>query len=42
MDLSDGVTLRYGNDMLTAENTQKIYHAGVTNMDVFGHSYGGC
>merc|ERR1719230_1861582 len=40
VDLTDGFTLRFGDNLLVADQGQKIYHSGVKNMDVFGHSYG--
>jgi len=40
LDLTDGVTLRFGENLLVEGEGQKIYHAGVKNMDVFGHSAG--
>jgi len=41
LDLTDGATLRFGENLLVEGEGQKIYHAGVKNMDVFGHLSGG-
>jgi len=40
VDLTDGVTLRFGEGLLVEGVGQKVYHAGVKNMDVFGHTGG--
>jgi len=40
VDLTDGVTLRFGDNLLVEGQGQKVYHAGVKNMDVFGSTNG--